>query len=231
MDDGPGEIGESVEMLKQAAADGITSIICTPHMRHDMFDYPKETVDSHFAELKEIAAELGIGLYIGCEYHISSDAAEDFRNGRVHTLGDGPYILCEYAYSTPFEVIAEYTRKFTSCSFIPVIAHVERYRTFQEEPYGCEELRRMGALIQVNSSDVLGIEGRIYKKVTKSLLKNEIVDIIASDAHGTEYRRNTLKECRKYVEKKYSEEYARLLFDENPEKILEVARSKEKQKL
>ncbi len=42
----------------------------------------------------------------------------------------------------------------------------------------------MGELIQINADSVLGIDGRMFKRYTKKLLKAGLVDVIGSDSHG-----------------------------------------------
>jgi protein-tyrosine phosphatase len=78
----------------------------------------------------------------------------------------------------------------------------------------------MGALIQINADSVIGITGFAQKHCCKKLLKNQWVDIVASDAHGAKQRTSNLLRGYEYIEKKYNTEYADLLFYKNPLKIL-----------
>lgn len=68
-----------------------------------------------------------------------------------------------------------------------MIAHVERYECLSDISR-IEDLQELGALIQVNADSVLGIDGRHFKRYTKKLLKAGLVDVIASDSHGTKER-------------------------------------------
>lgn len=67
VDDGPNHIEESIQMLHAAYEQGIRRMILTPHYRHGMFPYIKETIEHNFTELKnQMAAEqIGIRLYLG----------------------------------------------------------------------------------------------------------------------------------------------------------------------
>ena len=51
-------------------------------------------------------------------------------------------------------------------------------------------------------------------------MKEDCVHFIASDAHGTKYRKPNLGKCAKHVTKKMGKEYAERIFVKNPEKIL-----------
>jgi tyrosine-protein phosphatase YwqE len=64
----------------------------------------------------------------------------------------------------------------------PILAHVERYIEFREEPSLLEDLRERGALTQVTGSALLGRYGSDDQKAAKLFLKRGLVDILASDA-------------------------------------------------
>ncbi len=222
VDDGARELSESAEMFKDAAAQGIDTIIATPHFRHDMFDYPLDLIDARFKELQNKAAENGIMLFLGCEYHVNSDITDDIKTARVHTMCDTKYVLCEFSYLTEFEYIRKYVSELVSNGFIPIIAHAERYKVFEDDVWKLTELKDLGARVQVNADSVIGESKNILKKTSRNMLKHNLADFVASDAHGIDFRPNHMGECYKFVSKKYSAEYADLLFKENPKKITDA---------
>ena len=63
-------------------------------------------------------------------------------------------------------------------------------------------------IIQINADSVTGDNGWAVQRCTKALLKDHIVDYIASDAHDLKSRTPQLSKCYKYVVKKYGVEYA-----------------------
>lgn len=220
VDDGSDSIKESIAMLQEAKAQGIEDIILTPHYRHGMFPYDRKRIEAHFKELLFYAKEVGVRIYPGCEYHVNSRIIEYIRNGRCHTLADTNYVLTEYEYETEYSYIKKMTRELLFQGYIPVIAHVERYACMQQEVDRAGELQDMGALIQVNCDAVLGNDGRAAKKYTKKLIKEGYLDIIASDSHGIKKRVCHMRPCFEYVSKKYGNEVARELMEENPREIL-----------
>lgn len=222
VDDGAGSAAEAEAMLKAAYADGAEAVILTPHYRHGMFAYPKERIEEHYAKLSRVADEIGIKLYLGCEYHVDSRVAEAFNDGRCHTLADGEYVLSEYAYGTEYTAMVHYTRELLMNGYIPVIAHVERYECLLKKPGLCQTLSDMGALIQINADAVLGLEGKATERFCRKLLKKGWADVIASDAHGMKNRTSHMRECYEYVAKKYDADYAGQLFRSNPKKIIEL---------
>lgn len=220
VDDGAKSFGEAKEMLLEAHNQGAAALILTPHYRHGMFAYPLEAIQDHFARLRELSGEIGVQLYLGCEYHVDSQIVSAFYEGRCHSLADGDYILTEYSYRTEYAYIAQYTQQIVSHGYIPVIAHVERYQCLLKKPDLCVELSDMGAMIQINADAVLGLNGRAVEHFCKKLLKREWADIIASDAHGMTNRACHMRQCLEHIRKKYGEGYARELFWGNPKKIL-----------
>ncbi len=214
VDDGPKEIEESIGMLEQAAQEGVKILIATPHKRYGMFEYDIGTVEKNYEELKIKAEELGIRLCLGCEYHACSEMISDLKEGKVHTLCDTDYVLCEFAFSTEDSEMEDAVYRLIANGYKPIIAHVERYRAIQKRPTFCRELRKKGAYIQVNAGSLVGEDGGILRKTARFLLKHELVDVIASDAHGTKYRRSALAKAYRYVVKRYTEDYAKELFTE-----------------
>ena len=53
-----------------------------------------------------------------------------------------------------------------------------------------------------------------FKKKTKILLKNKLVDFVASDCHNTKTRNVDFSNIKKVVEKKYKDQYDHIFNDE-----------------
>ncbi len=220
VDDGAKSMEESIAMLQQAKSQGIEAIVLTPHYRHGMFDYPAERIRDHFARLKPEAEKLGIALHLGCEYHVNSRIFDALQEDSCFALAGGDFVLTEYSFDTEFSYIYGQTKKLISYGYVPVVAHVERYGCLLKNPKLCLELSNTGAYIQVNADSILGLDGKVGEKFSRKILKKGWADIVASDAHGVDKRACHLGDCMEYVTRKYGEEYAELLFDENPGKVI-----------
>lgn len=223
VDDGADTMEEALAILREAYDQGAQAIVLTPHYRHGMFSYPGDLVQDHYIQLQEAAKEIGISIYLGCEYHVDSNITEYINSGRCHSLADSDYVLTEYSYQTEYAYMTQYTKQLISCGYIPVIAHVERYECLLKKPCLCKELKDMGALIQINADSVIGLGGRREERFCRKVLKHQWADVIASDTHGMKYRKNHMAPCAQYVGKKYGTSYERLLFYENPKNILAAA--------
>ena len=100
VDDGAKTFEESSELLKEAYLQGIDTMILTPHYRHSIFQYPLDRIHMNYKQLEEKAKEIGIRLYLGCEYHVDSYIVEHLQSGRCFSLAQGSYVLTEYEYET-----------------------------------------------------------------------------------------------------------------------------------
>lgn len=220
VDDGAGTIQDSVAMLQDAQRQGIEAIILTPHYRHGMFAYPMELIKTNFLELNRKAENIGIRLYLGCEYHVNSRIIDYLESERCLTLASSNYVLTEYEFDTEYAYIQKRTGELILAGYLPVIAHIERYDCFRKDPQLCEELSDGGAFIQVNADSILGLEGRKTEHFCRTLLKQRWVDIVASDSHGVAKRANHMKKCQRHICKKYGVGYAQKIFEQNPEAII-----------
>ena len=214
VDDGAKNRKESIQMLKEAKTQGIEAIILTPHYRKGMFKHPNDKIWENFMDLKEVAKEIGIDIYLGTEFHVNSSVVEYLQRGRCRTLADTEYMLAEYGYDTEFTYIKSTIQELLLNGYIPIIAHAERYACLREQIECVELLRDIGAMIQVNADAILGIDGFLTKNIVRKFLKNRLVDFVASDSHGIMKRTNNLGKCRDYLYKKYDGDYI--------DKILEI---------
>lgn len=220
VDDGPKTIDESVAMLKEAKNQGIDTIILTPHYRHGMFKYPQDIIESHYEKIEPYAKMNGIKLFGGCEYHVNSQIVKAFDSGKCLTLAESRYVLTEYDFHTELSYIHSMTEELILHGYIPVIAHVERYKCIVDNPESLVALRNMGALVQVNADAILGLDGRVAKKFCKIILKDNLVDLVASDSHGIENRACHMEKCFEYLAKKYDYSLAKRLLQDGPERII-----------
>lgn len=213
VDDGSPDLDTSIQMLDIAYQDGIRRVVLTPHKHPRRGDAPVAEIVEAYRQLAEAAKHRfpDMKLALGRELYYSSDLFDMLatrENLRGYTMGDSDTVLIEFSFSSRENSIREAVRNVIAAGFQPIVAHVERYACTGEYKTLVPELRRMGAEIQLNADSVIGNNGYAIKKVAKRLLKDDLVDYIATDAHDTESRSPVLSQCYKYVAKKYGEGYA-----------------------
>lgn len=83
-------------------------------------------------------------------------------------------------------------------------------------------LHDMGVEIQINASTVTGKAGTEGKRFAHYLLNGNIVDYIATDAHGSRHRTPELIQCREHIIRKYGEAYAYRIMCENAKEMFDL---------
>ena len=230
VDDGALRTQESDELVEMQAEQGVSVICCTPHLRHHMFETPDDEIRRRFEQLleRQTAAEAAgtshspIRFYLSREYHCDGLLLKKLENGEILPLGEGRTVLSEFSWRHSESQIRDFVKTILSYGYTPLIAHTERYPAL-EKPAQVAALIDMGALIQMNASSVTGAEGRRQAAWCKKLLKEDLVHVIASDAHDPSDRPPELSQCAAFLERKFGEDRAEKLLWTNPIQILKPA--------
>lgn len=218
VDDGAPDMETSRAMIRDAYEQGVRYIIATPHYRPEMFEPSMKKVIRVYHELRDYAEEVGIGLRLGCEYYRNEQMIRHLDKKLRPTMLGSRYVLTEFSTNDSFVTVRNYIYELITKGYRPIVAHVERYFCCQE-PERIQELKKLGAQIQINADSVLGYEGHTIKKFCAGLMKDDLVDFIGSGAHNLEGRKMNLGKCATYVRKKMGQDYAEEIFVDNPRQI------------
>jgi len=218
VDDGSKSFEMSMTMLKQAKEQGVTHIILTPHKILDSkMDLPKEEMEAKFLEFKDKTKDLGIELILGSEIFYTTKAFHKLIGGELTTINNSKYCLVEFPMGEEVD-IEESLYNIRVNGFIPILAHPERYHYLKlDEIISIKEQ----ALIQINSTSILGLHSKKSKKMAFDLLKKDLVDFVASDCHDDIVRKVNLKEAYNIVSKKFGYAQAEKIFTTNQKELIE----------
>jgi protein-tyrosine phosphatase len=139
----------------------------------------------------------------------------------IPTYGDqGKFCLIEF----PMHQIPMYAEQvlfdLQSKGITPIIAHPERYGAVGNNPNVALEWLRQGCLIQMNSGSVLGRFGAKIKETAEIMLTANMVQMVASDGHGSDRRRLNLPQAYLALRDIVGQATARNLVETNPGAIL-----------
>lgn len=222
VDDGASDLAQSLELLKQACAQGTGAVVLTPHYRGRFRDNTTQKLTKLFDELCQAAKTQcpGLELYLGCEVGYELDVSERLADGTVLPLNGTRYVLLEFREGSFRSRIMSGVLEVLNFGYIPIIAHAERYDAFRQYPSLARELVNLGALLQLNADSILGKYGFGIKWYCHKLLKSQLVHFVATDAHDPTQRKPDLKTCYDRLRKKYGQEYADVLFFKNARVML-----------
>ena len=218
VDDGPSTIKESIRMVLEAERLGINEIIATPHF-NDLLYHTNKTAQNFSAILSRIA-DCDIKLHLGYEVALNPLMIEKVEDLKAKTLGDSGYILFEL----PFDHIPIYSGellyKFSVQKMIPILAHPERNRAFINNFDSFIEFLEHGCLVQIDAASIVGVYGTNAKHMAEKVIKLNLAQFVASDAHCSEDYSNWYLPAYKQVKRWAGVEYSNQVFSENAKKIV-----------
>jgi protein-tyrosine phosphatase len=188
VDDGPSDLGESIELARAAVAAGTGTVVVTPHVRRDFVTEPLE-LPARVAELRAALAKENIPLDLHCGGELGHDLVGLLAQPELVAIAQGPaggrWLLVETPFEGFTESFHEATGELRDRGFGVVIAHPER--TADAATEGAAALRRelaQGSVAQVNAQSLTGRHGEEALHAAHALVQAGMVALVASDAHG-----------------------------------------------
>jgi len=212
VDDGPASVEQALRLAEQAANEGVTRIIATPHLFHPQFETTDVDVRLTVAELNVLLKQrnIPVTIYPGHEVRLTGELIEEVKTGVALSLADSRYLLVEF----PSTGIPSYARQvfaeLISDGYVPVIAHPEKNKAIIQNPTLLFDLISNGAISQVTCASLIGKYGKDVQRFAVALLENGLAHLVASDAHHLEKRPFYWSECRKFL----AQELEGWLYDE-----------------
>lgn len=180
-------------MARLAVADGITTIVATPHSRESIAG-PRYTVDlvqARLAELRNALDEAGIPLDVqpGTEIRYHVNVLQHLRAGTVLPCGSHAVILLELPANALPAMLEQSIFELQLAGYRIVLAHPERIQTVRQTPNLLIPLIERGVLMQLTANALVGNLGKNMQRVATTLLTHRMIHLLASDAHGMPPRR------------------------------------------
>ena len=221
VDDGAEVKEETIRMLKDAVADGIGKIICTPHVTPGVYEFPEDVFRAHFAEAEAYIRQEGLPLqlFTGAEILYTDNTPRLLREGRVATMAGTKYAMIEFSPTHSRDFIYDALQKVAGCGFIPVIAHMERYPAIGKTAQVKEMKSRFRAMVQINARSLTRKQPLLRRGFFDGIFKEGLVDFIATDTHSMEGRGTCMTEGVKALEEKYGNAVGKRIL-ENAERLV-----------
>ncbi len=225
VDDGAENLTESLQMLKIAARNGTTDVVLTPHyLAKDVrsMNYNKKEIKAVYDAFRQAVAEQmpKMKLYLGAEMFAVSNVEDVIADDQLITINDTNYVLVEFGFNDYHSRVVKVVETLNDMGYIPIIAHPERYAFIQQNPRKIIDFLEKGAVLQINTTSVLGASGSSAQDVALSFLENRLAAVVASDSHSTYQRVPDLSEAYEFISSNISYGYAEDLFYNNPLAII-----------
>lgn len=221
LDDGAQDWRDALNLARAAAAEGITTIVATPHHANGVYTNDASAVGSAVDEMNDRLAAEGISLTVrpGQEIRIHDDLLEAWSRGELLTLAGSRYVLIELPSSRIPRGTLDLLHELKLMNLSPIIAHPERNAEIASHPERLAELVAAGACGQVTTHSLMGGFGRRIERIAWGLCRRGLIHLVSSDAHHVEKRGFLLRESYSKVSNVLGDNFE-LFFRKNAEAVL-----------
>lgn len=188
IDDGSNSLEESIEMLQKFSELGYKKVITTPHIMSDFYKNSAETILPGLELLRHEIARQGLKIEIeaAAEYQLEPEFETKLEKETLLTFGDN-YLLFELPFFSEPPSLSRAVFQMQAKGYKPVLAHVERYSFWHNDPGKVEELIERGVIMQININSLSGHYGPEVKKFSEDCIDRGWVGFLGSDCHRIEH--------------------------------------------
>ena len=227
IDDGSRDVKTSCEMIKMLSNQGVDAFVATPHFRFDEMSFERflsnrnKSVQQLLNALEEENIKERPKLSLGAEVRFFY-GMNTFDHIDKLCIKGTRFILIEMPFRNwtreMYHTLASLKR---NREIIPVIAHIERYLSFNARRAMVMNLQKTGALIQANTAF---FKSGLTRTFAFDMMKDGFIQFIGTDCHNLDKRKPDFDDAVKYLSKKKKGLYLDDLrfwesafFDANPE--------------
>ncbi|MCT0042931.1 CpsB/CapC family capsule biosynthesis tyrosine phosphatase [Weissella confusa] len=194
IDDGSESLDVSLQMARDAVADGVTHALMTPHHMNGSYvnhasDVIKLTADFQ-TELNN--ANIPLTVFPSQEVRINGGLLSALDDGDILTTDEqGTYILIEFPSDDVPAFTMDMLFQIQQRGLVPIIVHPERNTRLMKEPQLLYDMVSRGAYAQVTASSYVGTFGKAVTAFSEDIIANGLAHLFASDAHhipGRKYK-------------------------------------------
>jgi protein-tyrosine phosphatase len=213
-------------MARVAVEQGTRVMLATPHRRDITENLSVAYLQEHVANMvgQLASRKIELTLLMGMENHLDLDLPDDLSDGTALPINGSRYALVELPFFGYSNYIEDVLFKIQIQGITPVLAHPERIEAFQRDPELLHGFVERGMLSQVTAGSVVGHFGGKVKRLTHSLLRRDLVHVLASDTHFPSGPRSPrLRDGMEAAARLVGEERARAMVLDTPRAIIEGA--------
>ena len=191
IDDGPPDLVGSIAMAEIAVAEGVGTLVATPHVRDD---YPLVVPSEIAQRVADLQAafdryELPLRVLPGAEVAIGEALELPVEELRAVTLGgNGTMLLLETPHAALPSYFEELVDAVADRGFVVVLAHPELNADLQADHDRLGDLVARGALVQLTARSLREPRRSRARALAAAALERGWAHVLASDAHAADWR-------------------------------------------
>lgn len=221
VDDGAPDMETSVGMAEIAAADGIVTMVATPHIVEGLYNGVDRS--DRLKDLAAVLSDRGIQLDLvpGAEVPLSGCLTLEADELAELTMGRSRYLLIE-TLDAEIEHLRRAVHRINAYGLYAILAHPERAGFTIRKMEVLREMVVSGRVIcQLTAAAVEGLYGKRVQGTSFNMAKAGIAQLVATDAHSDSSRVPRLSESFKILGQIIGKEDAEKIMLANAESLLE----------
>jgi len=184
VDDGPRDMGDTLELARLAIADGTRTITTTPHVR----DAILAEIPGRVAEVRAALRDDGIALTVHTGAELAHTDLPRLSDADLDAIAQGPagrrWVLLEAPLAGgDVDGLRAGLAEVRERGFGVLLAHPERCAELMQADGVLDAELARGARAQVNATSLLGRHGDDARAWALDLVRSGRAHVLASDAH------------------------------------------------
>jgi protein-tyrosine phosphatase len=189
IDDGPETIEDSLALARAAVAEGIHTVVATPHVNAR---YPSEPdmIAELVEELNVRLVKDGIGLEVlpGAEIAVTHLAETEPAQLERLGLGGSRWLLVEPPFALVAVGLEGMVADLLHSGHRVVLAHPERCPALRRDQRMVASMAEAGVLMSVTAGSLTGRFGKDARRFAHLLAREGLIHNVTSDAHDHQHR-------------------------------------------
>lgn len=201
IDDGSRNVEESLALLKTLSAQKVCIAVATPHF------YSRKTSLADFLERRNQAYDLlctareseAPQVLLGAEVSFFRGIGKAERLEKL-CIGDTKALLLEMPFAQWGRGEIAELHQLLARGITPILAHIERYCSYQKDMTALNEIINLPVFLQVNTE---ALQTGKTRRFVFRLIKSGFAILLGTDCHGLEHRSPDMDAGREILARKF----------------------------
>lgn len=223
LDDGPADLPESLALCRALVADGVRTVVATPHQ---LGRYEGRNGGSQVRQAVEqlnyalAQAQISLTVHPGADVRIDERIPQLLESNEVLAVGEvGRYFLLELPHEVfvdPMALLAQLAQRQVTA----VITHPERHPFLARHPDTVQRWVEYRPCLQITAASFGGGFGPLAQEATWAFLRQPLPVLAATDAHDTTSRPPCMTQAYTLLTQRLGRSAARTICVDNPQRVL-----------